>query len=57
MASVELTVSKAGEEVIVGTEVVSVDDEDLLDGIVCVGNETTECFISRHIKMLSRKVI
>ena len=38
-------------------EVVGVDDEDLLNGIVCVGNETTVCFISRHINMISREVI
>lgn len=57
MASVELTVSKAGEEVILCMEVVGVDDEDLLNGIVCVGNETTVCFISRHINMISREVI
>ena len=37
----ELIVSKAGEEVMLGMETVGVDDEDPLDGIVCVGNETT----------------
>ena len=37
----ELKVSKAGEEVMLGMETVAVDDENPPDGIVCVGNETT----------------
>ena len=57
MASVELRVFDVAADVILGMEVMGVDDEDLLNGTVCVGSETTVYFISRHIQMISRDVI
>ena len=53
----EPKVSKAGVEVVHGIEVISVDVDDVLGEIVCVGSETTVCFISRHIKIISRELI